>query len=268
MLGGRRVAMVDSSQDDGDRIPPLTGLLYLPALSALHDLLQPRAYLEIGVAEGETLRLARCASIAIDPEMHVAQDVVGVKPSCLLFQTTSDAFFAQHDPVRLLHRPIDFAFLDGMHWYEYLLRDFANTERCCEPNSVIALHDCVPTDIYMTRRDRWDETQQRLAPSPGSWTGDVWKTLLLLRRYRPDLEIHCFDSDGTGLVLITHLNPASQVITTNYDAMVAEIASLSLREYGLRRYIVELRLEDASLLTRPQDVASRFRLGGRAVGAI
>jgi len=42
-------------------------------------------------------------------------DVVGRKPCCLLFQSTSDALFAQHDPLRLLQRPVDLAFLDGMH---------------------------------------------------------------------------------------------------------------------------------------------------------
>lgn len=244
-----------------DRIPPLTGLLYLNALVALHELLQPRSYLEIGVAGGDTLCLARCASLAIDPDMHLTMDVVGRKPCCLLFQSTSDAFFAEHDPVRLLRRPVDLAFLDGMHWYEYLLRDFANTERCCEADSVIVLHDCVPTDIYMARREQWDEAQRRLAPSPASWTGDVWKVLLLLRRYRPDLRIECFDSDGTGLVLITHLDPRSRVIAEHYDAMVAEVASLTLRDYGLRRYVDELHLQDTALLTDRHDLARRFRLG-------
>jgi hypothetical protein len=250
-----------------DRIPPLTGLRYLNVLAALHELLQPQAYLEIGVAGGDTLRLAQCASLAIDPDMHLTPDVVGRKPCCLLFQSTSDAFFAQHDPVRLLQRPVDLAFLDGMHWYEYLLRDFANAERCCEPDSVIVLHDCVPTDIYMARREQWDETQRRLAPSPDSWTGDVWKTLLLLRRYRPDLQIHCFDSDGTGLVLITHLDPRSPVIAEHYDAMVAEVATLTLRAYGLRRYVDELQLQDTALLTDRQELARRFRMGGRVIGA-
>lgn len=244
-----------------DRVPPLTGLLYLNALASLHALLQPRSYLEIGVAGGDTLRLAQCASLAIDPDMHLTMDVVGGKPCCLMFQSTSDAFFAEHDPVRLLRRPVDLAFLDGMHWYEYLLRDFANTERACEPDSVIVLHDCVPTDIYMARREQWDEAQRRLAPLPESWTGDVWKTLLLLRRYRPDLQIHCFDSDGTGLVLITHLDPRSRVIAEHYDAMVAEVAALTLLGYGLRRYIDELHLQDTALLTDRQVLARRFRMG-------
>jgi hypothetical protein len=259
--------MSDLLPSHEDRIPPLTGLLYLNALAALHELLQPRTYLEIGVADGATLRPAQCASIAIDPDMHLTQDVVGKKPCCLLFQSTSDAFFAQHDPLRLLQRPVDLAFLDGMHWYEYLLRDFANTERFCEPDSVIVLHDCVPTDVYMARRDRWDEGQRQLAPTPNSWTGDVWKILLLLRRYRPDLQIHCFDSVGTGLVLITHLDPRSRVIAESYDTMVTEVATLTLYDYGLRRYVGELHLRDAALLTDRQELARRFRTGGGVIGA-
>jgi hypothetical protein len=243
----------------GDLIAPLTGLYYTHALAALHERLRPRTYLEIGVDRGETLRLARCASIAVDPNMQITQDIVGEKPVCLLFQSTSDDFFARHEPSLLLDGPIDFAFLDGMHWYEFLLRDFANTERFCQRNSVIALHDCVPTDVFMARRDQWDEAQRRLAPTPASWTGDVWKTLILLRRHRPDLHIECFNAAGTGLVLITHLDPASRVITEHYDAMVAEVASLNLRAYGLQRYVDELKLRDASLLANTQEVARRFR---------
>jgi hypothetical protein len=244
---------------DGDRIPPLGGLFYIHALTALHEALKPRAYLEIGVEHGETLRLARCASIAIDPKLQLNQDVIGEKPACLLFQLPSDDFFARHDPNLLLDGPIDFAFLDGMHWYEFLLRDFANTERCCQRNSVIALHDCVPSDVYMARRDRFDETQTRMAPTPGNWTGDVWKTLVLLRRYRPDLDIQCFNAAATGLILISHLDPSSRVIAERHDAMVAEIASVTLQEYGLGRYIAELNLRDAGWLTRLPEVAQRFQ---------
>ena len=242
----------------GDRVPRLTGLFYTHALAAAHAALRPATYLEIGVEHGETLRLAACASIGVDPQLKLTEDVVGKKPACLLFQSESDAFFAQHDPTALLGGPIAFAFLDGMHWYEHVLRDFANTERHCARHSVIVLHDCVPTDVYMARRDRYDEAQVRLAPTPGDWTGDVWKALLLLRRHRPDLDIVCLDAVPTGLVLIGNLDPGSRVLAERHHAMVAELAGVSLMEYGIGRYVTELNLHDAGWLTRAAEVAARF----------
>ncbi len=62
-------------------------------------------------------------------------------------------FFARHDLGGLLGKPISMAFLDGMHHFEYLLRDFINTEKHCSSNSVILLHDCLPTDRHVARRE-------------------------------------------------------------------------------------------------------------------
>lgn len=48
---------------------------------------------------------------------------------------------------------IDFAFRDGMHWLEFLLRDFLDMKRHCEKNALIALHNCMPLTETMEHRD-------------------------------------------------------------------------------------------------------------------
>lgn len=72
-------------------------------------------------------------------------------PKARLFEETNDDFFAAHDLKRLFGRPVDFAFLDGMHEFPFLLRDFINTERNCRAGSIIVLHDCLPGDAHMER---------------------------------------------------------------------------------------------------------------------
>src|SRR5580704_1388504 len=72
-----------------------TGLDYLSALAAFHRRVQPSTYFEIGTLAGATLALANCASVAVDPKFVIDQIVVGAKPSCALFQMTSDDFFAR-----------------------------------------------------------------------------------------------------------------------------------------------------------------------------
>jgi hypothetical protein len=188
-------------------------------LTSLHTHLRPVRYLEIGTWTGGSLALASCASLAIDPHFSLATDVVTQKPICALCQMTSDDFFRNHDPTQILGGPIDFAFLDGLHLFEALLRDFINTEKFCRRNSVVALHDCIPPLLAWA---------PRTPPPNDAWTGDVWKVPLILRKYRPELKIYPLNSPPSGLILITNLDPASSVLSSgNYD-MVEEFRDLDL----------------------------------------
>jgi hypothetical protein len=241
-------------------VPMLTGPQHEEILGALHAHLAPRTYLEIGVDRGETLRLARCPSIGIDPLMQIDQRVIGDKPACLLYRMRSDRFFQTYDPVALLGDKIDFAFLDGMHLFEFLLRDFINVERLCRRNSLVVLHDCVPTDLYLARRHRQDESLQPITRISGGWCGDVWKMVLILREYRPDLRVYAFDAALTGVIIVTNLDPQSQVLAEQYVEAVETYGTLDLGEYGLKRYIDELTLQDARLLADPVQLSRYFWL--------
>ena len=201
--------------------PRHRGAGYLKLLRRLHALQRPRSYLEIGTAAGKTLALARCASIAIDPRFRLAYDARADKPACHLFETTSDAFFAAHSPTALFGGPVDLAFIDGMHHFEFALRDFMNIEPHCRPDSLIVLHDCLPVDDHMARRNPRDRSRAALAHYPNAWAGDTWKTLWILRRCRPDLVVFAFDAPPSGLVVVTRLDPASTLLRQRYDALVA-----------------------------------------------
>jgi predicted O-methyltransferase YrrM len=212
--------------------PRHEGAGYLKLLRRLHALQRPRRYLEIGTAAGKTLALARCASIAVDPRFRLAHDVrqgkPGGKPACHLFETTSDAFFAAHDPTALLGGPIDLAFIDGMHHFEFALRDFINVERHCRPDSLIVLHDCLPIDDHMARRDPRDRARAAQSPYPNAWAGDTWKALWILQRYRPDMRIFAFDAPPSGLVVVTRLDPSSTLLKERYDEALAAAAAVDL----------------------------------------
>ncbi len=215
------------------------GERYDAVLFQLHAALKPDSYFEIGTLNGDTLSLARCASVAVDPHFQIKRDVTAHKPALHLFQSRSDEFFAAHSIRQVLGRTLDFAFLDGMHWYEFLLRDFMNTEQHCRPDSVIALHDCLPTDIYVARRDPDDHALKDQSPHVGWWAGDVWKVLLILKQYRPDLRMVCVDAPPTGLVLISNLDPGSTVLRREYDEILRKFDTLDIAEYGVGRLFRE-----------------------------
>lgn len=244
-------------------LPDFTGHGYLQVLQTLHEVLQPRNYLEIGTFTGESLALSACASLAVDPgfpfeNMDLVRRIVS-KPRMLLFRMASDLFFQQHDPCALLGEKVQLAFLDGMHRCEFLLRDFINTERHCARNSIIVLHDCLPVEEPMT--DRGYLARPSIEPHRRHWwAGDVWRTARLLRRARPDLSFTTLDAPPTGLVLITNLNPGSTALSDRYDEHVRTMLGWSLTEIGLQQHVAEMQMEPTADYTTSEQLTTRFWL--------
>ena len=179
------------------RVAPLTGPHYLTTLGSLHNSRRVERYLEIGTQSGGSLKRAIGQAIAIDPEFRLDTADWGQRPGLHLFEMTSDAFFANHDPRAVLDGPIDLAFIDGMHLADYVLRDFVNVERYCAPGALIVLHDAIPGNFEMTERVR-RTAERRDRALANAWTGDVWRILPILRRERPDLRIQILDCEPTG----------------------------------------------------------------------
>jgi hypothetical protein len=76
----------------------------------------------------------------------------------------------------------------------------------------------------------------------GAWTGDVWKILPILRKYRPDLKVTVLDCRPTGLVLVSNLSPRNTALRRNYDEIVAEWTTVELPDYGIERFYGDFEL--------------------------
>ena len=202
--------------------------------------------------------MSKCATLAIDPDTSRLQDVIADKPTLFIFQMTSDAFFKTNDPRRLLGREVDFAFIDGMHWSEYILRDFMNTERCGRRNSVIALHDCLPTNVYIAERENDGARRRTMGAPENMWAGDGWKVMLILKKYRPDLHILALDAPPTGLVYVTNLDPTSTVLQDRYFDICREFEKTTLLDYGLDRYFEKMDVRSTREFARREDISVRF----------
>lgn len=210
------------------------GLPYKKALADIHSALDPKWYLEIGTEKGESAVLSNANTICVDPKLRISQDIVGQKPSLHVFQMTSDDFF-DHGHADVFVGKVDFAFLDGMHIFEYLLRDFMNTERLAASNAVIAMHDIVPMSAAAADRI-WD---RRLT---GDWTGDVWKVIFILRKYRPDLSVRVFDFHPSGLALVENLDPTNKILEENYQKICAEMMEVSPEGLGETAFYSEMKV--------------------------
>jgi hypothetical protein len=173
---------------------------YYEALAATHSLVDPGVYLEVGVHEGHSFRLAVGAHLAIgvDPSMNLR---FPPPPGARLYHETSDCFFAEHGDLAFAHAPLDLAFLDGLHLWDQTLRDFGHVERHSHPGGRVLIHDCLPIDAATSTRERTTVV----------WSGDVWKAIVWLRRHRPDLTVTTLDVAPTGLAVVTGLDPRCPV---------------------------------------------------------
>jgi hypothetical protein len=241
----------------------IDGAFYTTVLSQIHEKAEPRSYFEIGTLHGATLRLSRCRSVAVDPQFQLASDPPIDLSRITLRQMTSDDYFAGHTLKKDLKRKVDFAFLDGMHEFPFLLRDFINTEKTCTRQSIIALHDCIPLDCHMTRLQR-DVAVHKPSNHPGYWTGDVWKMIPVLRKYRPDLQIQCLDALPTGLAICRNLDPKNRVLEQGYDAIISAWRDVTLEYFGMDRLFETAHIESAQTwceTLRPMHVNPIRRLG-------
>jgi hypothetical protein len=186
-------------------------LLYTVCLKLLHRILRPKRYLEIGVCNGTSLELAQCEAVGIDPMPDLFRPAA---PSASVLALTSDDYFAQ--TAIDLDKPFDLIFIDGMHLFEFALRDFANAEKRCGPNTVIVFDDVLPNHPKQTSRER----------ITGTWTGDVWKIVPILQKWRPDLRLYLLDTYPTGLLMVVGMDPRNQVLFENMEAILAEFSPI------------------------------------------
>ncbi len=198
---------------------------YFDLIRRLHVALRPRTYLEVGVHTGKSLALAgpETQLIGVDPIPAIRSRI---NDTARLFFETSDEFFSRYNVRELLGGlPVDMAFIDGMHLFEYALRDFRNIERSCTADSMVMVHDCYPLDAESSGRVRSSET----------WTGDTWKLVPCLRALRPDLDIVTVAVKPSGLTLIRNLDPANTVLDDRYDEALERFGNMAFDEIADHR---------------------------------
>ena len=183
---------------------------YLDVLAAAHRCLEPASYLEIGVRHGDSLRLAGCPAIGVDPQPMLREPLPA---SAEIHAMTSDKFF-EEQAAAALSAPPDIAFIDGEHLFEYALRDFMNIERRAAPGTLVVIDDIFPNHPRQSTRERATRT----------WTGDVWKLFRILSAERPGLFLLPLDTHPTGLLLVTGLDPKNNVLWERYNPLVHHYA--------------------------------------------
>ena len=233
-VSGRSDAKTTTEQG----FPKVEGKSYVEVISEINQHRNAAWYLEIGSRTGSSLAHMSCNFIAVDPEFKIENPVMASAQMMHFFQTSSDDFFASNFLSRNEITP-DVAFVDGLHFFEYALRDFMNCEAAMRKDGVIAIHDVCPFGYDMATRDI-SRTERSLP-----WTGDVWKLILVLLDLRPDLELHMLNCRKTGLALITSLDKNNRTLWDRYDEILETYAEMDFATLTAEAYYNRFVLEDA-----------------------
>lgn len=200
-------------------------------------------YLEIGVFNGHVFfRIKSTFKIAVDPEFQFdALRKIGktiINPYNIFnkyISKTSDDFFEQDAPRLFEKKNIEISLIDGMHEYQYALRDVENILKYLGDDGVIIMHDCNPvTKEAAITFDEWKALGMK-----GQWNGDVWKAIVHLRSLRKDIDVFVLDCDF-GLGVITKRKPEN-----NLSLSPEEINSLTYEDLDSdRKQLINLKPAD------------------------
>lgn len=202
---------------------------YLEFLSVLHEKVYD-GYFEIGTRTGSSLTLSQSPSIAIDPFFLLESNPVGNKDFCLMFQETSDSFFQNSMP-KLSGIKCQLAFIDGMHLFEYALKEFINLFEVSSEQALFLFHDPIPWTFEMATRN-YKSIQRHQA-----WTGDIWKLVPILIEAGMRDHLSILTASPSGLLAI--FSPKQQMVENlknNYDKICSKWRDVEFTEDNLLKF--------------------------------
>lgn len=217
-------------------------------IQTLIDKYKFESYLEIGVRDGDVFFMINCAKkVAVDPVYSLnwkgqVKRVIHEASGHILFTGTSDDFFNHVASGLLKVSTFDIVLIDGMHEFDYALRDIENSLKYLSSNGYIIVHDCNP----ITPEAACSFQDWKARNFTGIWNGDVWKSIYYLSVNRPDLKVVVIDSDH-GLGIISRSDRSNSGIENAKKLSFDTVAAMTFEELNTNRNAY-LNLKDVSYL--------------------
>jgi SAM-dependent methyltransferase len=173
-------------------------------LQYLIDKYKFKNYLEIGVFAGRNFfKIKADNKIGIDPAFKFLNkksiaDFLSLAKNytAKYFQLTSDDFFEKKQHV-ISKSQLDICLIDGMHEYEYVIRDVHNCLKYLKEDGILILHDCNPP----FEKAACSFKEWVALGGGGTWNGDVWKAMYYFNKYCPQISCQVLDTDfGLGVI--------------------------------------------------------------------
>lgn len=189
-----------------------------------------KTYLEIGVFRGRVFfSVPAYNKIAVDPEFQFSASKKIKKAFrrfsnlwAKFYEKTSDIFFAENASTLFQKNKIDVCLVDGMHEYNFALRDIENSLKFMQKDGVVLVHDCNP--VSKEASVSFEEYKKRGFVE--DWNGDTWKAIVHLRSLRDDINVFVLDCDQ-GLGIVTFGKPESRLKFTHEEINALTYEQLS-----------------------------------------
>jgi len=184
-------------------------------------------YLEVGVQHGTTLEQVQVPfKWGVDPYPRFRTR--SLPEGYRFYHGTSDDFFGTLKPnVRF-----DLIFLDGLHTWTQTYRDLLNATKHTHDLSAFLIDDVLPIDEFSALPSEEEALRRRHATGSITWEwhGDVYKTLVAIDRFHPELEFQVIeDLKGNSQAVVWWRSRKSQVIAAS-GLQLSEIDSLTYPE--------------------------------------
>jgi hypothetical protein len=156
-----------------------------------------KRYLEIGVMVGNSL-LANPMPfrVGVDPKIYFDTRTCE-SPDLQLYEMTSDEYFTHYKH----EEPFDVIYIDGLHQFEQVMRDFINSLSVAHDRTLWIVDDTVPCDVFSALRVQAETVRLREKETgyhSTAWHGDVFKFVFLLQAFFPMFDYFTTHQDGVN----------------------------------------------------------------------
>jgi hypothetical protein len=191
-------------------------------INTLADGLHAQRYLEIGIEHGRTAEKINVRErVGVDPAPRF--DTNNLPSGFPFFAVESDTYFAS----LASEATFDLAFLDGLHTFEQTKIDLFNTLRHV-PSGVILIDDTIPEDetAALPDQDEARALRRETGSKEKAWMGDVWKLVVYIDQYLPQLDFRTIVGSGNVQTLVCgaeHLvRPSPNLLGMSWKSSIIE----------------------------------------------
>ncbi|MDJ0515293.1 MAG: glycosyltransferase 61 family protein [Trichodesmium sp. MO_231.B1] len=168
-------------------------------LNKLASINQSSRYLEIGVSKGITFNAVNVTNkVAVDPQFRLNKNKYATEKVVFL-EVSSDEFFRSYAEQ---FKPFDLIYLDGLHTFAQIFRDFCATLAYGHSKTIWLIDDTCPGSYAQAQVSLQccRQIQKFSGEKDGSWMGDVFKIVAAIHDFFPQYSFATFPDHGQTVV--------------------------------------------------------------------
>ena len=206
----------------------------------------PTAYLEVGVSKATTFDPIRATrKVAVDPAfLFEISEAKARNPNAEYHQMTSDRYFGE---VIQDSDAFDVIYLDGLHTFEQILRDFTNALCFLKKGGVIVINEVYPVSYVASLSSirAFKAVKKALNIRDKAWMGDVYRLVYFIDSFFQQMTFRTVQDNHGQLVVWERRRreirerTIESVARTTYEGMVLDKSAMRFAPFA--NILFELR---------------------------